>query len=131
MAGFTDYFANKLLDHARGVAYTPPAGLYVALFSVAPTDTGGGTEVTTTIRAAGRLAATFGASAGRQIANSAAVDFGLSAGSANVTHFGIFDAASGGNLLGWNPLTTPIAISPNIDVNFPVSSLTVKIPTTP
>ncbi len=47
MAGFSDYLEDKVLDHVfGGNAYTAPATLYVALYTVAPTDTGGGTEVT-------------------------------------------------------------------------------------
>jgi len=46
MAGKSDYLENTILDLVYGgVAYTPPAILYVALFSVAPTDAGGGTEL--------------------------------------------------------------------------------------
>ena len=47
MAGFSDYLEDKVLDHVfGGTAYTAPATLYVALYTVAPDDTGGGTEVT-------------------------------------------------------------------------------------
>jgi hypothetical protein len=130
MAGFSDYLEKKLLDHTfGGVAYTPPAAIYVALYSAAPSDTGGGTEVTTTIRTAGRPAATFGPAANVSTAmttsNTAIVDFGASAGTATVTHFGLFDAASGGNFLGWNAVTTSLAITPNINVSFPIGSLVV------
>ena len=46
MAGFSDYLEDKVLDHVfGGTAYTAPSTLYVALYTVAPTDTGGGTEV--------------------------------------------------------------------------------------
>ena len=46
MAGFSDYLEDKVLDHGfGGTAYTAPTTLYVALYTVAPTDTGGGTEV--------------------------------------------------------------------------------------
>jgi hypothetical protein len=46
MAGFSDYLEDKVLDHVfGGNAYTAPSTLYVALYTVAPSDTGGGTEV--------------------------------------------------------------------------------------
>lgn len=127
MAGFSDYLENAILNHLRGVAYAVPAGLYVALYSAAPTDAGGGTEVTTTIRVAGRVAATLGAASGGSMANSAAVDFGTSAGSASVTHFGIFDAASAGNLLAWAAVTTPLSITAGINVSFAIGALTVAL----
>ena len=46
MAAFSDYLENKVLGHVfGGTAYTAPSTLYVALYTVAPSDTGGGTEV--------------------------------------------------------------------------------------
>ena len=132
LSGFTDYLSDKILNHLRGnAAFTMPAGLYVGLFSAAPTAAGGGTEVTTTIRVAGRLAATFGApsavTAGRSIANTAAVDYGASAGAASVTHFGVFDAASAGNLLWYAPVPTPLSITTGINVSFAIGALTTAI----
>jgi len=127
MAGFSDYLENKVLDHLRGTTYTAPAGLYVALYSAAPTDAGGGTEVTTTIRVAGRPAATFGAASAGSMANSALIDFGASAGTATVTHFALFDAASAGNMLAWAAVTTPLAITPGISVSFAIGALTVTL----
>jgi len=48
MAGSkSNYLENKVLDHVLGGGdYTRPATVYVALYTVAPSDTGGGTEVT-------------------------------------------------------------------------------------
>jgi hypothetical protein len=127
MAGFSDYTENKVLDLLRGVAFTPPSGLYVALYSAAPSDAGGGTEVTTTIRTAGRPAATFGAAAAGAISNTALVDFGASAGAATVTHFALFDAASAGNMLAWAPVTVSLAITAGIVVSFPVAALNLTL----
>jgi len=43
---FSDYLETKVLDHVfAGVAYTAPGTHYVALFTAAPSDSGGGTEV--------------------------------------------------------------------------------------
>ena len=45
MSAFSDYVENKLIDWMlRGQAFTPPATVYVALFTSAPADAGGGTE---------------------------------------------------------------------------------------
>ena len=45
MAGFSDYLEDKVLDHVfGGTSYTAPGTLYVALFTAAPSDSGGGTE---------------------------------------------------------------------------------------
>ena len=44
---FTDYLENKLLAHTfSNTAYTSPSTVYVALYTVAPTDSSVGTEVT-------------------------------------------------------------------------------------
>ena len=47
MGSFTDYLENKVLDHVVGkTSFTMPAVVAVALFTAAPSDAGGGTEVT-------------------------------------------------------------------------------------
>lgn len=108
MPGKSDYLENKVLNWAYKATTmgTAPAAVYVGLFNGDPLDTAaGGTEVTTTVRVAGRVAATFGSVSGGQVANSADVDFGNAAGAATMTHFATFDAASAGNMLHSGPLT--------------------------
>jgi hypothetical protein len=99
----------------RAAAYTVPATVYVALFTATPTEayTVGvptGTEVTGGSYA--RVAATFaasvsgGASPSSTAANSGVITFPTaSAGWGTVTSFGVFDAASAGNLLYFGNLT--------------------------
>lgn len=119
------YLAHAKLNWLRGTNMpTAPVALYVGLFSTPITDAGSGTEVTTTVRTAGRLPVTFGAPASKSMTNSAIVDFGLSVGAASLASFGVFDAQSGGNYLGGNALTTPLSVSPGIDVEFPAGTLT-------
>jgi len=105
MAHFSTYLANKVLDHVfRNVAYTPPATVYVALFTAAPTDAGGGTEVSG--GSYGRVALTFSAASAGAIANSIQEAFAEASGSwGTVVAWGIYDASSGGNLLAWNTIT--------------------------
>lgn len=106
MSGKSNYLEDKVLGWAlKGQAMgTAPTTVYVGLFDGDPLDTGaGGSEVTTTIRAAGRVAATFGSittqAGANLISNDAIVDFGDADGAADITHFGVFDASSGGNML--------------------------------
>jgi hypothetical protein len=114
MSAMTDYLENKLIDHIlRNTAFSVPAGLYVGLFTAAPSDAGGGTEVSggSYARAAigpststwtATQGGTAGASSGTTGQSGNAADLVFPAPTANwgvVTHFGIFDAASGGNLL--------------------------------
>lgn len=102
MSNLTDFLENAIINHFFRNTSQAASGAYVALFSVMPAEDGtGGTEVTTTIRTAGRVAAGFSAPTGGSgiVTNAADVDFGLAAGAANLAGFGLFNAASGGNLL--------------------------------
>ncbi|WAJ26834.1 phage tail fiber protein [Antarcticirhabdus aurantiaca] len=107
MSAFSNYMEQAICNWLRGTAMpAAPAALYVGLFNGSPTDTGsGGSEVTTQIRAAGRMAAAFAAPANSEIRNSAVVNFGSAASGTTISHFGVFDAASGGNLLMHGALT--------------------------
>lgn len=131
MSGFSHYLEAKILNWLKGNAFgAAPAAIFVALFSVAPLDDGtGGTDVTTTIRPAGRVAATFGAITGgtpSQIANDAQVDFGDAAGAVpDLVAFAIYDAAAAGNLLGSGPITPNVAIALGQPVKFDVGDLVV------
>ena len=104
MAGnLSNYLENKLIDHFLGTtSFTMPAAVYVGLYTVAPDDTGGGTQVTGGSYA--RQTATFTASSSGATSNSANIDFaGMPA--TTVVAIGIFDASTAGNLLLWGTLT--------------------------
>lgn len=121
----SDFLENKLLDHVlRNTAYTPPATVYVGLFTVAPSDAGGGTEVPST-NAYARQAATFAAASGGSTSNSVAITFPTAtpAGWNTVTHFGIFDASSGGNLLRWGALVPSKTIGVGDALTIPIGNL--------
>ena len=99
MAEFSDFMENKIIDHLlRNQAYTPPTSVYVALFTTATDDAGGGTEVS----GGGyvRQAVTLSAASGGATSNSVAVTFPqATADWGTVTHLAIMDAESGGNML--------------------------------
>lgn len=130
MADFTNYMEQAICNWFRGTAMpTAPTNLYVALFSSNPTETGtGGTEVTTTIRTAGRPTVTFGAPNDGVMSNTAIVDFGNSAGNASITHYGIYDAASAGNLLMYKTLATGNgSVTTGQGVSFAVGALSITV----
>ncbi len=106
--GKTDYLESKIVRHIIGAAtFTPPAGLYLALFSSDPTDTGAaGTEMSGGSPAYARKPITFGTESGGQAANSAQISVNVPTGTA--THFGIMDAVSGGNMLYTDAFELPI-----------------------
>lgn len=123
----TLYMGNALCRYFAGTAMpTAPTGLYVALYDGDPK--GAGTEVTTTIRAAGRVACPVTSPAvgnTNTMSNNADVDFGNAAGAvANLSHFAIFDAASAGNMLAAKPLTGgPFSVSAGRQVLFVTGDL--------
>lgn len=106
MSSFSDYLEDAVLDHAfRNTALTSPTTVYLALYTVAPTDAGGGTEVSGGGYA--RQSITFGAASGGAMSNTAAVSFTASgANFGDVLAVGIFDALTVGNLLAWDGITS-------------------------
>jgi hypothetical protein len=113
MAGFSDYLEDKVLDHVfGGTAYTAPTTLYVALYTVAPTDTGGGTEVSGGAYARQTAAFTVSGTNPTTASNSAAIEYPTAtANYGTVVAVGVFDASSGGNLLAYANLDTSKVVS--------------------
>lgn len=106
MSSFSDFLEDELLDHVfGGAAYSSPAAVHLALFTVAPTDAGGGTEVSGSGYA--RQQTAFDVSSGGATANTALESFTASGGNfGDVLAIGIFDAATVGNLLAWDTITS-------------------------
>jgi hypothetical protein len=133
MAGsFSNYLENALLDHALGGGnYTRPATVYIALFTVAPSDAGGGTEVSGNnySRAAVTNDATnFPAASGGAKSNGVAITFATPSGSwGTVVAMGVFDASSSGNLLAWADLAASKTVGSGDVVTFPVGDLDVTL----
>jgi hypothetical protein len=113
MAGFSDYLEDKVLDHVfGGNAYTAPSTLYVALYTVAPTDTGGGTEVSGGSYARQSGAFTVSGTNPTTASNTAAIEYPTAtADYGTVVAVGILDASSSGNLLAYANLTTSKVVS--------------------
>lgn len=107
----SDYLENALINVTlRNTAFTAVAQPYVALFTSNPTDAGTGTQVSGGSYA--RTAVTFGAPSNGVSTNSADVTFPTATASwGTVTHIGIYDASTGGNLL----YHTPLDIAKTID----------------
>jgi len=118
----SDFLENAIVDWIfRTRTPAKPAALWVALFTAAPSDVGGGTEVAGGGYARVNLppldtnwtatqGGTTGNSSGTGGMTQNAVAVAYAAPSANwgtITHFAIFDAASGGNMLIWDALTAP------------------------
>lgn len=118
----SDYAENKLLDHVLGrTSYTKPT-TYVALYTSAPTDAGGGTEVSGGSYA--RQTLTVNASASGTTKPSANIDFPIATASwGTITAVGILDASSGGNLLAYSSLVTSKTIAAGDQLVIPKDDL--------
>lgn len=154
MASMTDFLENKLLDwllraQAIGVtgasagAGTGLATAYIGLFTAAPSDTGGGTEVSGGSYARQSITSGLTAWAGTQSAGSTSASSGTGGTTSNnnvvtfptpsanwgsITHVGIFDAVSSGNLLFWAALTAAKTVNNGDPApTFAAAALTLQI----
>ena len=131
MAGSkSDFLENELLDHVLGGGdYSRPATVYVALFTVALSDSGGGTEVSGGSYA--RVAVTnnatnWPAASGGAKSNGTEIAFPEATASwGTVVAFAIFDASTGGNMLYWADLTTSKTIDSGDTAKFAVGDLDI------
>ena len=130
MAGFSDYLEDKVLDHVfGGTAYTAPGTLYVGLYTAAPSDSGGGTEVSGGSYARKSMPAmTVSGTSPTEATNGAAVEFITATGTwGTVTHVGVFDAVTTGNLLGWAALTASKTVSSGDVFRFDAGDLDITL----
>jgi hypothetical protein len=126
MAGFSNYLENKVVGHVfGGSAYTAPATLYVALYTSAPSDTGGGTEVSGGAYA--RQTAAFTISADTA-SNTSAIEYPTAtANYGTVVAVGVFDASSSGNLLAYGNLTTSKTVSTGDVFRFNAGAIDITV----
>ena len=126
MSSFSDYLENAVVNHVfRNTALTSPTTVYLALYTAAPTDAGGGTQVSGGGYA--REAITFGAPSGGVITNSSAVSFTADgAAFGDVVAVGIFDAATAGNLLAWDDITTA-TVGDGDTINFAIGQISITL----
>jgi len=125
---FTNFLETEILDHVfAGSAYTAPSTHYLALFTAAPGETGGGTEVTTSGTAYARQSVAF-TTTGNTTSNSAAVEYSTATGAfGTVTHVGVFDAATAGNLMAYAVLTSSKAIDTGDVFRVPTGDLDITL----
>lgn len=127
----TDYLENAILNHVfRGVTYpSPSATLFLGLFTSAPGETGGGTEVAGNGYA--RQSISFaapgapGTGTAGQILNSNNIVFPVAtpSGWGTITHGAIFDASTAGNMLRFAAVGTPKLVGAGDAPNFPIGSV--------
>ncbi len=120
---WTTYSANKINDHVLGVAsYTAPATLYLALYIGDPL--GAGTEVSDPAYA--RKVVAFSAAAAGTSTNSGEVIFNQATeGWGTLSHFAVFDAVTGGNMLRAGSLAQAEGVNPGNVIRFDPSTLSL------
>jgi hypothetical protein len=125
---FSNTFETRVLTWVfTADAATRPTAWYVALFTTNPDEDASGTEVSTSGTAYARQSATFTVS-GNEATNSAAVEFPTATASyGTVTHVGVFDAASAGNLIAYAALTTSKAIDTGDVFRIPSGDLDITL----
>lgn len=129
MSALSDYSEKLLLDWimTNGSA-TRPTAWYVALYTAAPSDSGGGTEVSS--GGYSRQAVTFAAAStpGGTTSNSGAVSFTASGGNyGTVTHIGIMDNSTGGNLLWHGALTASKTVNDGDTLEFSAGNIDLTL----
>lgn len=127
MSEMSNYLENALVNATlRNTSYISPTTVYVGLFTTDPTDAGTGTEVAGGSYA--RTAVTFGAPSNGVSSNSADVTFPTATGSwGTITHIGIHDASTTGNLLYHTPLDASKTIASGDIFRISSGNLTVTL----
>lgn len=127
MAELSNYLENKLLDHVlRNVSYNSPTTVYVGLYTSDPGDDNSGTEVSGGSYA--RQVINVTTATGGIVTSSADVTFPQATGSwGTISHIGLLDALSSGNLLMHTPLTTSRAIETGDILKISTGSLTASL----
>jgi hypothetical protein len=130
MGSFSDYWENEILDHIFGKGdYTPPT-IYVGLSTADPLDDGSGLAEPSGNGYA-RVQTSTGdwtTASGGAIDNANDITFSEATGSwGTITHFGLFDAASGGNLLAHGTLSQSKSITTGDTAKFAAGDLDVSL----
>ena len=129
----SNYLENELLDHLFGCGsknYIPPSNIYLALSTADPGESGatisepsGGGYVRVSTNNS-----TWGTATSGSLSNSVSIDFPEATSSwGTITHFALYDAASGGNMLAYGALTSSQSVTVGKTVRFGTDALTVSL----
>ena len=129
MSALTNHAEKALLDWMSGAANpTRPSALYLALFTTATSEAGGGTELSGNGYA--REAVTFSAATtpDGNTSNSAEVTFTASGGNwGSITHAALMDAATGGNMWFQGPLSSSRTINDGDTLSFAAGAVDLTL----
>lgn len=125
MSSVSDYAEDLLLNYLLNTdSVTRPTSWYVSLWTTDPADDGSGTEVSGTGYT--RQSVTFGTSSGGTSTNTNEVSWtGGLGGWGTITHFGLHDASTGGNLLWKGALDGSYTIDDGEIIKFEAGALAI------
>lgn len=133
MSAFSDHLEAALINTTlRGATYTG-GSVFIALFTADPTDAGTGAELTDSGYIRQRAHATvasdgFTVPANGSSSNTKNIIFpAIVDAQKTITHWGIFDAQTSGNLLYHSSMLNPKTLDPTDVLSFPVGSLIVTL----
>jgi len=129
MAALSDHAEKLILDWmmTAGTAARPSAW-YVALYTAAPSDAGGGTELSGSGYAREAVAFAAATSGTGTTSNTGVVIFTADGGDwGSVTHMGIHDASSGGNLLWHGALAAAKTVADGDTLEFAVGNIDLTV----
>ncbi len=129
MAGsFGDALENKLLDHLLKTApFSVPTDIYIELYTVAPSDAGGGTPAAGGSYAR-KVCNSWDGAAGGATANTGAITFVQATGDwGEIVAFALFDAITAGNFLAWADLTVNKSILSGDTAEFAAGELDITL----
>ena len=124
---FSDYLEGKIVGHVfGGTAYTAPTTIYVGLSTANPDEDASGLAEPTG-NGYTRKAVTWSTS-GSTATNNGAIEFDTATASwGTITHIGLFDAATSGNMIAYAALSASKAIDTNDIFRIPDGDLDVSI----
>jgi hypothetical protein len=106
MGSIADYLENELLDHCFNAAYSSPTTVFLGLSTADPLDTAAGLAEPSG-GAYSRVTITFVTAASRNVTQKAKVTFPQATNAwGTISHYGVFDAVSAGNMLAHGSLNT-------------------------
>ena len=125
---FTNYLENAVMDHVFGAGTFAKPGRHVALFTAAPGEAGGGTELVNGGYARQSAAFTVSGTAPTQATNTSAIEYPTATASwGTVTHVAVFDAATGGNMVAFAALSVAKTIGSGDVFRIPAANLTFTL----
>ena len=129
MAALSNYAEKLLLDWLMTTgSATRPTAWYVALYTAAPSDSGGGTEVSGSGYARQTVAFSAAATPGGTTSNTGAVTFTAAGGNwGSISHIGLHDALTGGNLLWHGAMTAAKTIADGDTLEFAIGNIDLTL----